>query len=1028
MRRHLPLLLAVVGLAACQRPARSVPATFDSPRDVEFVRWCLSAETLEFRGYCEEDRCGCTDGTDGTALEEELAFAIVANAGGRMVHRVRVDSNDPSYQDLDPSIPGVTGIAVPDGPIDVLPLSHPTLIATISERERAFSVADLVNAELATLRYDAGDGMVDVAGNALPLAEPVTLLRGVQRDGGSTLVLVEPIERRARVIHASSVCGDSATRAAPGCRATVELTELASLALPGTPTDLAVRDDGRVFLTTRDDHRVFVGAAFGDTMTEACGDTPCFHSTLAAARPCRDGVDNDGDGLVDQEDPQCFDGSGEEGPLELVDGSATQCTNGVDDDGDGVLDADDPDCRNAADRVEGAGYDGVDSVPIVVGESRDICGGGGGDEQTLLALPSLASIELPDGVAATLPRCTNGEDDDGDGHVDWPEDEDCYGPNSDSEIQPAAPTLVNVILSEEQDLVYTLDRRTRQLFVHDSETLELIRANELDANHSSLGVALLTEFPGPLIADTAELVTELSEPRTATDASGAERTVSHVRQVERRVHIATTSGFADTIRIDSSWTSYDGDPNENDLEPIEGPLTDWILEPIDIDGARAVVERVGCTDPNPLESGTTAVARCDEGRLPTPALLDDPCDGGADAPPWPPEGSYWELAGGYFAALTTRLEFGFGAESDACGRSETRAVVSTNVSDDFAITGGDWSVVYQGVLNGTERDDGLVMVGNSTACSSGSGDCRGWIEFAGEDPCQATSTEDFCSFEGSLFEASDCPELAGLCGSMSSGDVCAEGIDVCGICPSACRSAVDFCAAGVLPFDTLVVERQARPDGAGDECQPFEPTERGAEATADRLEYVICSVAEAHLEVATMATGCDGESIRVTYETIGQLPPTECFGEPLGTSIRAQDWLVRIGTRRGPSPYHAVDGRCVMRADAEERLMRVVLGEPFNSPLGASFTVAAPVASECADVDGTSVEVFPRDFSIDYDVSRNFGFRHPDARQFLLGPAPSALAIGDTDRGRRLMVVDESQSFLWVFNAFSFREVAPPLP
>jgi hypothetical protein len=38
------------------------------------------------------------------------------------------------------------------------------------------------------------------------------------------------------------------------------------------------------------------------------------------------------------------------------------------------------------------------------------------------------------------------------------------------------------------------------------------------------------------------------------------------------------------------------------------------------------------------------------------------------------------------------------------------------------------------------------------------------------------------------------------------------------------------------------------------------------------------------------------------------------------------------------------------------------------------------------------------------------------------------MAIGDTDRGRRIFVVDESQSFLWVYSATTFREVARPLP
>jgi hypothetical protein len=202
------------------------------------------------------------------------------------------------------------------------------------------------------------------------------------------------------------------------------------------------------------------------------------------------------------------------------------------------------------------------------------------------------------------------------------------------------------------------------------------------------------------------------------------------------------------------------------------------------------------------------------------------------------------------------------------------------------------------------------------------------------------------------------------------------------------------------------------------------------------MEYVVCSVTEAQLEIATLDQGCDGETVITTYPGIASLPPAECYGEPLDTLVRAHDWLVRIGERRGPSPYRAVDGRCVLRPDAEERSMRLAVDHTFASSLGISFTVDGPARddAQCHPLDennervASSYEVFPRDFELTYDVARHFGFRNDGSRQFLLGPATSAMAIGDTDRGRRIFVVDESQSFLWVYSATTFREVARPLP
>ena len=51
---------------------------------------------------------------------------------------------------------------------------------------------------------------------------------------------------------------------------------------------------------------------------------------------CSDGIDNDGDGLTDQSDPDC---QGPEGPA----GDPT-CSDGIDNDGDGFVDGADPDC------------------------------------------------------------------------------------------------------------------------------------------------------------------------------------------------------------------------------------------------------------------------------------------------------------------------------------------------------------------------------------------------------------------------------------------------------------------------------------------------------------------------------------------------------------------------------------------------------------------------------------------------------------------------------------------------------------
>lgn len=55
---------------------------------------------------------------------------------------------------------------------------------------------------------------------------------------------------------------------------------------------------------------------------------------------CANGVDDDGDGLVDCDDPDCDDYPACNPPVEEI------CDNGIDDDGDGLVDCDDPDCQD----------------------------------------------------------------------------------------------------------------------------------------------------------------------------------------------------------------------------------------------------------------------------------------------------------------------------------------------------------------------------------------------------------------------------------------------------------------------------------------------------------------------------------------------------------------------------------------------------------------------------------------------------------------------------------------------------------
>jgi hypothetical protein len=68
---------------------------------------------------------------------------------------------------------------------------------------------------------------------------------------------------------------------------------------------------------------------------------------LRAISECEDGIDNDADGVTDQDDPHCRH--------PLSNRESTECGDGYDNDGDGLVDLGDPHCETADDFTEACG-------------------------------------------------------------------------------------------------------------------------------------------------------------------------------------------------------------------------------------------------------------------------------------------------------------------------------------------------------------------------------------------------------------------------------------------------------------------------------------------------------------------------------------------------------------------------------------------------------------------------------------------------------------------------------------------------
>ncbi len=132
---------------------------------------------------------------------------------------------------------------------------------------------------------------------------------------------------------------------------------------------------------------------------------------------CNDGIDNDGDGLVDIDDSDC------DHPFDDQEGGATEsCSDGQDNDGDSWVDEADPDCDGLGAEEDGAtnGFsacnDGIDNDGDGLTDSDDVASDYDGG--------CVSAWDNDEGGFLSYDPCTDRVDNDGDGWVD-DQDSDC---------------------------------------------------------------------------------------------------------------------------------------------------------------------------------------------------------------------------------------------------------------------------------------------------------------------------------------------------------------------------------------------------------------------------------------------------------------------------------------------------------------------------------------------------------------------------------------------------------------------------
>jgi len=215
---------------------------------------------------------------------------------------------------------------------------------------------------------------------------------------------------------------------------------------------------------------------------------------------CSDGIDNDGDGLIDMDDPGCMNDQDND----EYDPPPVQCNDGIDNDGDGLIDLDDPGCMNDQDNDEYNPSDPGDvtaEVSIQSDWGTGYCANVQVTNRSSQSVAWVVSIEvegtiqnlwnglytLKDGLvevqgaswnaqvgpgASTsfgfcadrdqppepLPACSDGVDNDGDGLIDM-DDPGCENESDDDEwnVPPSGDLDVELLMQSDWGTGYCAD-------------------------------------------------------------------------------------------------------------------------------------------------------------------------------------------------------------------------------------------------------------------------------------------------------------------------------------------------------------------------------------------------------------------------------------------------------------------------------------------------------------------------------------------------------------------------------------------
>lgn len=495
------ILWPICLLAACSDVTPVPPVSLDGPTAIAVARGrvCLDIRAVGDMRVPIFSEC---------APGRRAAIGLVVNEQSDRLTFVALDRNSPELVDLQQGIPGVSHLTVGRLPVDVAASSDGTVAYTLNQIDSDISVVNLWKPEVDAQR-------IQVSGTPIALeARP-----------GSNEILIASGSPSTLWLRPGATCEVS------GCDVATDSGQ--GLTLPGTVTDFAVAPSGE---------KAFV--AFRDLDSIAIIDlqTMSISATVGGAASCSDGVDNDGDGRIDAQDPQCFGPFGAEAAGFAGRTTGATCQDAMDNDEDGLADRDDPNCLTAdGDEIDGA----IGDVPIS--------------------------------------DCNDGLDNDNDGNTDFPDDPNCYGSLGATEVAVEPDGFDAVDIDELGKFLYAVDRAHNQVVVFDAERGVVIDAAKsasprTDAFTNTIGIAVA---PTPL--DVAATVRRdcMSEdnvalPCTASffDGNGPDTAYPYDRVVIRYAYGAWVAEDTGRLRYVETMDAFCGLPVNEAREILDADFVE----------------------------------------------------------------------------------------------------------------------------------------------------------------------------------------------------------------------------------------------------------------------------------------------------------------------------------------------------------------------------------------------------------------------------------------------------------------------